>query len=94
MIILGVSVWLFNLSIIVNAVLAIFFPLSLSFLAFQLVAKVLLEFVFLHNVMDFFKRRYLLWWLPVLNVLHVIYIVYIGIAGNSGKYNWKGRMVK
>lgn len=94
-IILGVSVWLFNLSILVNALLAIFFPLvTLPFLIFQLVAKLLFEFVFLDNVMRFFKRRALLLWLPLLNILHVIYIVYIGIAGNSGKYNWKGRMVK
>lgn len=93
-IILGISVWLFNLSIIVNAVLSIFFPITLSFLIFQLAAKLLLELIFLNNMMAFFERKALLWWLPVLNVLHIIYIVYIGIAGNSGKYNWKGRMVK
>lgn len=94
-IILGVSVWLFNLSIIINALLAIFFPAStLPFLIFQLAAKLLVEFIFLNNMMNFFKRKALLWWLPILNVLHIIYIVYIGIAGNSGKYNWKGRMVK
>jgi len=94
-IILGVSVWLFNLTMIINALLAIFFPAStLPFLVFQLAAKLLVEFVFLNNVMNFFKRKALLWWLPLLNALHIIYIVYIGIAGNSGKYNWKGRMVK
>lgn len=93
-IILGVSIWLFNLSIIVNALLSVFFPITLPFLIFQLVAKMLVEFVFLSNVTAFFKRKALLLWLPILNVLHVSYIVYIGIAGNSGKYNWKGRMVK
>ncbi|WAC41113.1 glycosyltransferase family 2 protein [Pedobacter sp. SL55] len=94
-IILGVSVWLFNLSIIINALLALFFPATtLPFLVFQLVSKLLVEFVFLNNMMSFFKRQALLWWLPLLNALHIIYIVYIGIAGNSGKYNWKGRMVK
>lgn len=93
-IILGVSVWLFNLSIIVNAILSIFFPATLSFLIFQMAAKLVLEFIFLNNMMAFFKRKALLFWLPILNVLHIIYIVYIGIAGNSGKYNWKGRMVK
>ena len=94
-IILGVSIWLFNISIVVNALLAIFFPLSsLPFLIFQLAAKLLVEFIFLNNMMGFFKRKALLWWLPILNVLHVIYFIYIGIAGNSGKYNWKGRMVK
>ena len=94
-IILGVSIWLFNVSIVVNALLAIFFPLSsLPFLIFQLATKLLVEFVFLSSMMGFFKRKALLWWLPILNVLHIIYFIYIGIAGNSGKYNWKGRMVK
>lgn len=94
-IILGVSVWLFNLSIIINAILSIFFPANcLPFLYFQLGAKLVIEFIFLNNVMAFFKRKALLVCLPILNVLHIIYIVYIGIAGNSGKYNWKGRMVK
>ncbi len=92
---LGVSVWLFNLSILTNVILAVFFPLViLPILIFQLLAKLLVEFIFLHQMMAFFKRKHLLWWLPILNALHIIYIVYIGIAGNSGKYNWKGRTVK
>ena len=93
-IILGVSIWLFNVSIVVNALLSIFFAASLPFLIFQLAAKMLIELIFLVQMTNFFKRRALLWWLPALNILHVIYFIYIGIAGNSGKYNWKGRMVK
>lgn len=92
---LGVSVWLFNLTILLNAIIALFFPwIVLPFLLFQLVAKLLVEFVFLNKIMAFFERKQLLWWLPLFNALHIIYIVYIGIAGNSGKYNWKGRRVK
>lgn len=93
-IILGVSIWLFNVSIVLNALLGIFFAASLPFLVFQLAAKMLIELIFLVQMTNFFKRRALLWWLPALNILHVIYFIYIGIAGNSGKYNWKGRMVK
>ena len=93
-IILGVSIWLFNVSVVVNALLSIFFEASLPFLIFQLAAKMLVELIFLIQMTNFFKRRALLWWLPLLNILHVIYFIYIGIAGNSGKYNWKGRMVK
>jgi hypothetical protein len=53
-----------------------------------------LETLFLWDVTGFAKRRSLLILIPVLNVLHIIYMVYIGIAGNSGKYYWKGRMVR
>jgi cellulose synthase/poly-beta-1,6-N-acetylglucosamine synthase-like glycosyltransferase len=95
-IILGVSIWLFNLSIIGNILLAIIFPesLSLRFAVFQLITKIILEFVFLNSITSFFKRKQLLVLLPIVSVLHILYIVYIGIAGNSGKYKWKGRMVK
>jgi len=93
-IILGVSIWLFNVSIVLNAILCVFFDGFLPFLLFQIISKLLVEFVFLYKMMGFFKRKSLLLLLPLLNVLHVIYFIYIGIAGNSGKYNWKGRMVK
>ncbi|RZL49964.1 MAG: glycosyltransferase [Pedobacter sp.] len=95
-IILGVTVWLFNVSIIVNAILSIIFPHgdSIHFLVFQLLFKMGMETSFLVNITRFFKRKQLLFLIPFLSILHVLYIVYIGIAGNSGKYNWKGRMVK
>lgn len=95
-IILGISIWLFNLSLIVNALLAIIFPQSdvLWFFGVQLLSKLFVEFVFLASVTSFFKRKQLLVLLPVLNPFHILYFMYIGVAGNSGKYNWKGRMVK
>lgn len=95
-IILGVSVWLFNLSILVNVGLAVIFPSSnsLNFLVIQLVVKLIFESMFLSSITNFFKRKLLLVLLPVVTLLHVIYVVYIGVAGNSGHYNWKGRMVR
>lgn len=93
---LGVAVWLFNLSILVNGMLSLVFPSSSFWQIFivQLLAKLSIEIVFLFGVTSFFKRKQLLALQPLVSILHVIYIVYIGIAGNSGKYNWKGRMVK
>lgn len=95
-IVLGVSIWLFNLSIILNALLEIIFPesMSLQFLIAQLLMKLAIESIFLNHVTSFFKRKQLLVLLPLLNIPHIFYMVYIGIAGNAGKYNWKNRMVK
>jgi len=95
-IVLGISIWLFNLSIIINALLAIIFPTweSIWFLLFQLICKIGIELIFLNSITYFFKRKQLLVLLPIMNILHIIYFVYIGIAGNFGKYNWKDRMVK
>ncbi|WP_443936637.1 glycosyltransferase family 2 protein [Pedobacter sp. MW01-1-1] len=93
-IVLGVFVWLFNLSILTNFIVGCFFPAFLSVAFYQLMVKMILESLFLWSVTSFAKRRSLMILIPVLNVLHILYMVYIGIAGNSGKYNWKGRMVR
>lgn len=93
-IVLGVLIWIFNLSILANFITGLFIPGFLAITFYQLLVKMVLETLFLWDVTGFAKRRSLLILIPVLNVLHVLYMVYIGIAGNSGKYNWKGRMVR
>ncbi|MBB5620019.1 cellulose synthase/poly-beta-1,6-N-acetylglucosamine synthase-like glycosyltransferase [Pedobacter cryoconitis] len=93
-IVLGVFIWFFNVSILLNLLVGLFFIGFLKIALIQLLLKIIVEFIFLMDVTKFAKRRSLMVLLPVLNVLHVLYIIYIGVAGNSGKYNWKGRMVK
>jgi cellulose synthase/poly-beta-1,6-N-acetylglucosamine synthase-like glycosyltransferase len=93
-IVLGVLVWLFNLSIIANLVAGFFIHDLFLIALLQFVVKLLIEFLFLRKVTLFAGRPELIKLLPLLNILHIVYIVYIGIAGNSGKYSWKGRMVK
>lgn len=122
-IVLGVLVWLFNLSIVLNLLGGIamllfgpsesvhiqtitdsqasqsFFNLTMGqqllYLALlQFCIKFLIEFLFLKKVTQFARRPELMQLLPLLNILHIIYLIYIGIAGNSGKYSWKGRMVR
>jgi cellulose synthase/poly-beta-1,6-N-acetylglucosamine synthase-like glycosyltransferase len=93
-IVLGVIVWLFNLSIVLN-VLAGFFNIDFLVLALvQLLLKIAVECIFLWDVTKFARKRELLSLLPVLNLMHIVYLIFIGVAGNSGRYNWKGRMVK
>ncbi|MCZ4225030.1 glycosyltransferase family 2 protein [Pedobacter rhodius] len=93
-IVLGVFVWVFNLSILANFITGLFLPGFLIITFYQLLVKMILESLFLWKITGFAKRRSLMILIPVLNVLHILYIIYIGIAGNSGKYNWKGRMVR
>jgi len=119
-IVLGVLVWLFNLSIVLNLlagiILLLFAPAQAGPLAtiantletttisggqqllylalLQFCIKFLIEFLFLKKVTQFARRPELMQLLPLLNILHIVYLIYIGIAGNSGKYSWKGRMVR
>lgn len=94
LVVLGALIWLFNLSILANFLAGLFIPGFMNLVGYQLMVKIFLEVLFLWKLTGFAKRRKLLFILPVLNIFHVLYMVYIGIAGNSGKYNWKGRMVR
>jgi cellulose synthase/poly-beta-1,6-N-acetylglucosamine synthase-like glycosyltransferase len=93
-IVLGVTVWVFNVSIVLNLIAGIFIFGLFKVAIVQLLIKIAFEFLFLLGVTKFARRQKLLVLLPILNIMHILYIVYIGIAGNSGKYNWKGRMVR
>lgn len=93
-IVLGVCIWLFNLALICSLV---GFVVSLPVLNWWLLTafglKLLVELFFMIPVLTFAKRRELLLYLPFLTVIHTFYLVYIGVAGNIGKYDWKGRQV-
>ena len=91
---LGVSIWMFNLLILVNGVIGLFDPAFFWLAGLSLLCKFLVEMTFLIPMCRFARRLSLLWYQPLLTVVHIFYFVYIGVAGNSGKYNWKDRMVK
>lgn len=93
-VVLGVSIWLFNFFLLLNALLGIFLPAFLLVFLVTFMLKIAAEFLFLFPITQFARRSKLLPNLPLLSVLHIFYMVYIGIAGNTGKYHWKGRMVK
>lgn len=93
-VILGVSVWLFNLLIILHILAGFINPAFWCIGLITISAKMLVELLFLIPVCNFAGRKRLLLYQPVLSLIHIFYLVYIGIAGNSGKYNWKGRMVR
>ncbi|MGK6349884.1 glycosyltransferase family 2 protein [Parapedobacter sp. DT-150] len=91
---LGIAIWLFNALLLVAGMTMLFVDVTMwPVFAAAVVLKLLVELFFLYPICRFAKRVDLLGYLPVLTVLHVIYLVYIGIAGNMGKYQWKGRRV-
>lgn len=93
-VILGVCIWLFNVFLVINTVSALFNPSLWKVVCYCLSFKILMELVFLLPISRFAKRSTYLIYLPFLSLLHIFYLIFIGIAGNSGKYLWKGRMVR
>lgn len=91
---LGVSVWVFNLIIILLSIMGFFNPFYWNLFLVCISLKALAELFLFIPVCRFANRSKLLWYLPILTIVHMFYVIFIGIVGNSGKYNWKGRMVR
>ncbi len=93
-VLIGVSVWIFNFMIFLSSILGFFNPFFWYLCLISIIIKAFAEMTLLIPLCRFARRSVLLWYVPILTVLHMFYLMYIGIAGNSGKYNWKGRMVR
>lgn len=91
---LAVCIWLFNLSLLVNAGLGFYSVLYFKLFLVQFFLKYLIEVAFLLPIMRFFKRVKLVGLLIILAPIHIIYFVYVGLIGNTRKYAWKGRIVR
>lgn len=91
---LAVCIWLFNLSLLVNAGLSFYSIAFLKLFLLQFLLKYLFEVAFLLPIMSFFRRSNLVGLLILLSPIHIIYFVYVGLIGNTRKYAWKGRVVR
>jgi cellulose synthase/poly-beta-1,6-N-acetylglucosamine synthase-like glycosyltransferase len=93
-ILLGIMIWLTNLSICVNLLLGFVSSNCWIVAAVSIASKFTVEMIFMIPVARFVKRTELLPHIVYLTIIHPFYVAYIGFAGNSGKYVWKGRLVK
>ncbi len=86
-------VFLTNALLLTSAVLAIFSPgyRVLFFILYLL--KLAVDFPLMLSFSRFERSTRLLWLFPLMEMLNAVYTFYIGIAGNFGKYEWKGRNI-
>lgn len=91
---LAVSIWFLNVLLIVNALLGFYDSYFFKLFLAQMLIKSVFEIAFILPVLAFLKRKKLIGLIIILAPLHIIYLVYVGVKGNTGKYAWKGRMVK
>ncbi|HTE00908.1 MAG TPA: glycosyltransferase [Mucilaginibacter sp.] len=91
---LAVSIWLFNLSLLVNAGLGFYDIFFFKLFALQFLLKYLFEVALLLPITTFFRRTSLVGLLIIIIPIHIIYFVYVGLMGNTRKYVWKGRTVR
>lgn len=92
--ILAVFIFIFNLSLLGNFILASagIFPFSLFFE--QLILKIFAEFVFLRRVLLLSGSKVKVFPFLVLEIIYPVYAVIAASLGLFGKYEWKQRIVK
>ncbi|SEO04270.1 Glycosyltransferase, catalytic subunit of cellulose synthase and poly-beta-1,6-N-acetylglucosamine synthase [Mucilaginibacter sp. OK283] len=86
--------WLFNISLLLNFFLGLFFADIFKLFLAQFLLKYFFEAIYLIPVTSFFKRSYLVSLLIITIPVHVVYLAYMGLIGSNKKYQWKGREVK
>ena len=91
---LPVCIWLFNVTLLINACLGFYDIYFLKLFALQFLLKYIFELAFLLPISTFFKRAKLVFLLVLVIPLHIVYFIYIGFIGNTSTYTWKGRVVK
>lgn len=87
-------VYLFNVWILLLAILCFFYHSLLFWFAGVLIAKTIIELFFIYPVSVFFKKEKLLWWFPLAQPFHILYTIMAGWLGKFGSYQWKERNVK
>ncbi len=87
-------VYVLNFCFLILGIAAFFSPTWLFFFILLLVAKVLIEFPFVHTVAAFFRQQFLLKYFLLLQPLHIAYTIIAGWLGRFGSFEWKGRRIK
>ncbi|MBX2844491.1 MAG: glycosyltransferase [Flammeovirgaceae bacterium] len=76
----------------VLAVLSGFIGLiEINLLLIIFIAKTLVEYAYLHRILNFYKKKDLSFLIPLMSFIHPFYIVIMAFAGTFGAYHWKGR---
>jgi len=91
---MAVGIWLFNLSLIANICIGFYNGYFLRLFLLEFILKAAFELLCIMPIIYFFRRANLVFLLILLSPVHIIYLAYIGLRGNTGKYAWKGRMVR
>jgi len=89
----SILVFLANFWLIATAFSALFLPGHLKFFLLLFLVKLLVDIPLMLSFARFQRSVKLLLLFPFMELLNAAYTVVIGIAGNFGKYEWKGRKV-
>jgi cellulose synthase/poly-beta-1,6-N-acetylglucosamine synthase-like glycosyltransferase len=87
-------VYLLNLCFLIVVVASFWRNIWLFFGCILLLAKILIEFPFVHAVAVFFGQQKWTKYFPFLQPFHILYTIIAGWLGKFGSYKWKERRIK
>jgi cellulose synthase/poly-beta-1,6-N-acetylglucosamine synthase-like glycosyltransferase len=89
----SLAVFLVNAWLVITASVAPFSKEHLQLFIILFLLKILIDLPIMLVFSRFQRSRPLMWLFPLMELLNAVYTLVIGIAGNTGKYQWKGRKV-
>ena len=89
----SITVFLLNSLLVISVFQAFFFHDFFKLFLILYVLKLLIDLPVMVSFSRFQRSMSLLWLFPLMELLNAVYTLVIGIAGNIGKYEWKGRKV-
>ncbi|MFN7688163.1 MAG: glycosyltransferase [Sphingobacteriales bacterium] len=87
-------VYAVNLWVVALLVMGLWNRRAFVFGLILMIIKLMIEWRFVQNVLQFFSLLPLMRWFPIAQPLHILYTVVSGFFGQTGGYRWKGRNVK
>jgi cellulose synthase/poly-beta-1,6-N-acetylglucosamine synthase-like glycosyltransferase len=87
------SVYLLNLIIFCLLILSLFIPQLAAVAIILLLIKISTDYFILKPQLDFFRKRRLLPFLPIMDFMHMIYVVFFGVFSFKKSYIWKDRTI-
>jgi len=82
-------VLLINLSLLINLISCFFFPEFSYLFLVQLIAKSIIDFIFLFKTGNYFKKNKLLWYFIPTQLANIFLIPYFALAGIGKSVKWK-----
>jgi len=90
---IAAAIFLFNVSLVLNALLVIAGQVGIIVFFQQILPKILVEFVFLRMILRFSEKKINLLAFIFLEFIYPIYVISVVLLGFRKGYSWKGRTI-
>jgi cellulose synthase/poly-beta-1,6-N-acetylglucosamine synthase-like glycosyltransferase len=89
----SITVFLANFCLIITGFWAMLHPEYLVFFIGIFIAKCIIDFPLMQSFARFQRTTAMMWLFPLLLLVNAVYTSFIAVAGNFGRYEWKGRRI-